>query len=81
MTLIAESLSLDQVEPGGRVVLRALRADRDLRGRLMLLGLFVGASADVLQSRRRGPMLIRVRHTLVAIGRDEAKAILVDLSE
>lgn len=34
----------------------------------MLLGLFVGAAADVVQTRRQGPTLIRVRNTLVAIG-------------
>lgn len=81
MNSISQSLSLDQIAPGGRVALRALRADRELRGRLMLLGLFVGARADVLQSRRGGPMLIRVRNTLVALGRDEAKTIFVDIAE
>ncbi len=81
MTSSTERLSLDQIGPGARVVLRALPADRALQSRLMLLGVFIGARADVLQSRRGGPMLIRVRNTLVALGREEAKTILVDVPE
>ncbi len=74
-----QSLSLDQIAPGERVILRSFNGDRELRGRLMLLGLFVGAPAEVLQTRKRGPTLIRVRSTLVAIGYEEAKTILVDV--
>jgi len=81
MSAIIPSLSLDQIGPGGRVILRALRGDRELQSRLMLLGLFVGGAADVVQTRRRGPTLIRVRNTLVAIGYEEAKTILVDVYE
>jgi Fe2+ transport system protein FeoA len=75
-----ENLSLDQIEPGAKIVLRAFRGDHELRSRLMLLGLFLGAAADVVQTRKRGPTLIRVRNTLVAIGYEEAKTILVDVS-
>lgn len=81
MTATPERLSLDRIGPGRRVVLRALPQDRALQNRLMLLGVFIGARAEILQSRRAGPMLIRVRNTLVAIGRDEAKTILVDPEE
>jgi Fe2+ transport system protein FeoA len=80
MGALITSLSLDQIEAGRKIVLLAFRGDRELRSRLMLLGLFVGASADVVQTRKRGPTLIRVRNTLVAIGYEEAKTILVDVS-
>ncbi len=80
MPVIAEHLSLAQIEPGRKIVLRAFRGDRELRSRLMMLGLFIGAAADVVQTRKRGPTLIRVRNTLVAIGFEEAKTILVDVS-
>lgn len=78
MRAIIGALSLDQVRSGEKVVLRALCGDRELRSRLMLLGLCVGGAADVVQTRRRGPTLIRVRNTLVAIGYEEAKTILVE---
>jgi Fe2+ transport system protein FeoA len=73
-------LSLDQVFPGARVVVRALEAERDVNGRMMQLGLVVGAEAEVLQSQAGGPMLIRARRTLLAVGREEAKKILVEMS-
>lgn len=76
----AAGLSLDRIEAGARVVLRAFRGDRELRGRLMLLGLFIGAHADVVETRKHGPTLIRVRSTLVALGHEEAKTILVDVA-
>jgi Fe2+ transport system protein FeoA len=74
-----ESITLDQIAPGKRVILRALPRNRELQSRLMLLGLFIGSAADVVQTRRRGPTLIRVRNSLVAIGFEEAKTILVDV--
>lgn len=76
----AAGLSLDRIEAGAKIVLRGFRGDRELRGRLMLLGLFVGAQADVLETRKQGPTLIRVRNTLVALGHEEAKTILVDVA-
>lgn len=80
MTALVENLSLDQIEPGRKIRLRAFGGDRELRSRLMLLGLRVGAAAEVVQRRKRGPTLIRVCNTLVAIGYEEAKTILVDIS-
>lgn len=73
-----QCLSLDKIRAGERVVVRALRADRQLNGRFMLLGLAVGTAAEVLQNYSNGPILIRARNTLVAIGRDEARKILVE---
>ncbi len=80
MGALSDNLSLDKIGPGEKVVLRAFCGDRELRNRLMLLGLFVGAVAEVLQTRQRGPTLIRIRNTLVAIGYEEARTILVDAS-
>jgi Fe2+ transport system protein FeoA len=78
---VLTNLSLDQIGAGERIVLRSFRGDRELRSRLMQLGLFIGVAADVVQTRKRGPTLIRVRNTLVAIGYEEAKTIGVDLSK
>ena len=60
------------------VVLRALNGDPELNARFMQLGIVVGSCAEVLQSREKGPMLIRARNTLVAIGRSEAGKIMVE---
>lgn len=74
-----EYISLDQIGAGARVVVRALRAGQELNGRFMLLGLAVGTAAEVLQNHSSGPLLIRARNTLIAIGRGEAHKILVEI--
>jgi ferrous iron transport protein A len=76
-----EHVSLGQVRPGAHIVIRALGADQDLNGRFMLFGLVVGTAAEVVQNYYKGPMLIRARNTLVAVGRDEAQKILVEISQ
>lgn len=69
---------LDEIAPGSRVILSALQADAELNARFMQLGVVVGSPAEVLQSHADGPVLIRSRSTLVAIGREEASKILVE---
>jgi ferrous iron transport protein A len=59
-------------------VVRALRAGRELAGRLSAMGLVAGAPVEVLQNRGRGPLLILVRDTRVALGRGEALRIVVE---
>jgi ferrous iron transport protein A len=42
------------------------------------MGLTVGSRLEVLQNRGRGPMLVRVRETRIALGHGEAIKILVE---
>jgi Fe2+ transport system protein FeoA len=46
----------------------------------VLLGLAVGTVAQVIQNTHNGPMLVRARNTLVALGHEEAQKILVEVS-
>jgi ferrous iron transport protein A len=46
--------------------------------RLAALGLVVGAHLEVLQNSGRGPLLVRVHNTRVALGRNEATKVLVE---
>lgn len=63
---------------GTRAVVRSLRGGHDLVSRLCALGLVAGTPVEVLQNRGRGPLLVRVRDTRIALGRGEAAQILVD---
>jgi ferrous iron transport protein A len=71
-------MSLAELRTGKRAVVRALRGGRELTGRLTAMGLVAGAPVEVLQNRGRGPLLIRVRDTRIALGRGEALKILVE---
>ena len=52
-------------------------AGREAAGRLTSLGFTPGAQIDVLQNYGRGPLVVSVRGSRVALGREEAQKILV----
>ncbi|MGD8276871.1 MAG: FeoA family protein [Gemmatimonadota bacterium] len=65
--------------PTGRhAVVQRVCSGRELASRLAGMGLTVGSRLEVLQNRGRGPMLVRVRETRIALGHGEAIKILVE---
>jgi ferrous iron transport protein A len=74
------AVSLAELPTGTRAVVRALRGGQELMSRLTALGLVAGAPVEVLQNRGRGPLLVRVCDTRIALGRGEAVKVLVDAS-
>lgn len=74
----SQTMPLAELRTGTRAVVRALRAGRELTSRLTAMGLIAGARVEVLQNRGRGPLLVRVGDTRVALGRGEAPKILVE---
>ena len=63
---------------GAQIVVCGLRGGHEFVSRLAALGLVAGTPVEVLQNRGRGPLLIRVRETRIALGRGEAAQVLVD---
>ncbi len=63
---------------GQKVQLVRITASAKLRRRLTELGLTPGVELDILQDRR-GPLLLNVRNTRLAIGRGVAQSIMVQL--
>jgi ferrous iron transport protein A len=74
------AVSLADLPTGTRAVVRALRGGQELMSRLSAMGFIAGAPVEVLQNRGRGPLLVRVRDTRVALGRGEAVKVLVETS-
>ena len=68
---------LSEITTGARVVFRGVDAGRGLTSRLAALGLVAGAHLEVLQNSRRGPVLVRVHNTRVALGHNEARKVIV----
>jgi ferrous iron transport protein A len=71
---------LSDVQKGEQVTLSTVRVGLELTSRLTSLGLTPGVQLQVLQNYGRGPIIINVRGTHVALGRGEADRILVELS-
>jgi ferrous iron transport protein A len=72
------TVSLNQLPKDTRAVVRRLTGGGELASRLAGLGLAVGAPLVVLQNLGRGPVLVKVRDTRIALGRGEASRILVE---
>ncbi|MGB9776128.1 MAG: FeoA family protein [Anaerolineae bacterium] len=68
---------LSALRTGEVGVVAALSGGHSLRSRMLTLGLTPGAEVTILQNYGRGPMIVRVRDTRVALGRGEAGKVLV----
>ena len=78
MTSIIESTKmLSEIKTGDQVTLQSILVGRELTSRLTSLGLTPGAMVEVLQNFGKGPIIVNVRGTHVALGRGEARKLLV----
>jgi ferrous iron transport protein A len=58
-----------------------LKGGKDFHSRMASLGITKGAAIKVLQNYGKGPIIVIVRNTRIALGRGEANKILVDKNE
>jgi ferrous iron transport protein A len=58
--------------------IRSFATNRLETHRLASLGLTPGAKVNMTQNHRRGPLIVTVRGTRVALGRGEAARIIVE---
>ena len=78
MTSVVETTKmLSEIKTGDQVTLHAIMVGRELTSRLTSLGLTPGAMVEVLQNYGRGPIIVNVRGTHVALGRGEARKLMV----
>ena len=72
------NLALSELEEGQCGVVRKLRGGRTFVSRMAALGFTIGAEVTVIQNRHRGPLIVMVRATRVALGRGEARRVKVE---
>ena len=70
---------LSSLPTGARGVIHSLLGERSFGSRVANLGFTVGARISVRQNYGRGPMIVALRGTLVALGRAEAAKVLVQM--
>ncbi|MBU2610910.1 MAG: ferrous iron transport protein A [Chloroflexi bacterium] len=74
-----ESLKpLSDLPRESRAIVRYLRGGRGFSARLASMGVTPGVEVTVLQNFGRGPMIVTVRDTRIALGRGEAHKVLVE---
>ncbi len=74
----ARGMALSAIRAGQRGTVLTLRGGRSFCSRAANLGFTEGARVEVIQNYGRGPMIVAVRGTRVALGREEAANVLVD---
>lgn len=78
MTEERQPTSLAEMMTGEEATILAFRAGRAVQNRLASLGFTPGAAVEIVQNYGRGPLIVSVRGTRVALGRGEAAKILVE---
>lgn len=68
---------LSKLDAGEVGVVRELRGGRGVVGRLAVLGFTPDAEVMMVQNFGRGPLIVTVRDTRIALGRGEAGKIRV----
>ncbi len=72
------SIGLSELDEGQSGVVQHLRGGRTFVSRMAGLGFTIGAKVTVVQNRHRGPLVVMVRATRVALGRGEAGRVKVE---
>jgi ferrous iron transport protein A len=69
--------TLADIKAGEHTVFIGIHADKGVASRLTSLGFTPGVEVEMIQNFGHGPLVVTVRGTRVALGRQEAKSILV----
>lgn len=72
--------TLSECENGTHATIRQLRDGRDLTKRLAALGFTEGVKVTILQNYGKGPVIVLIRETRVALGRGEAVKIWTEVT-
>lgn len=70
--------NLSEVKKGEEFRVIEIKGGRGFHSRMASLGLTMGSKVKVLHNYGRGPIIILVRDTRIALGRGEAEKIMVE---
>ena len=74
-------MQLLELEPGKQAIVRRLEGGRAVISRLAAMGFTPGASVKVIRNSEHDPLLVSLRGSRVALGREEAASIQVSFNE
>ena len=76
-----EKITLSEAAPGQSYVILKIKEEERLINRLSSMGLLCGSQINICQNYKKQPVLLFARDTLIAIGREESKKIILGGSE
>ena len=71
------AVTLSDATPGSRYCILEIKEESRLVYRLSSMGLLCGSMIEICQNHKKQPVLLFARDTLIAIGREESKKIMV----
>ena len=71
------AVTLSDATPGSRYCILEIKEESRLVNRLSSMGLLCGSMIEICQNHKKQPVLLFARDTLIAIGREESKKIMV----
>ena len=71
------AVTLSDATPGSRYCILEIKEESLLVNRLSSMGLLCGSMIEICQNHKKQPVLLFARDTLIAIGREESKKIMV----
>ena len=71
------AVTLFDAAPGSRYCILEIKEESRLVNRLSSMGLLCGSMIEICQNHKKQPVLLFARDTLIAIGREESKKIMV----
>ena len=71
------AVTLSDATPGSRYCILVIKEESRLVNRLSSMGLLCGSMIEICQNHKKQPVLLFARDTLIAIGREESKKIMV----
>ena len=72
-----ESITLSEATPAKSYIVKEIKDEARLVNRLSSMGIMCGSRIKICLNNRKQPVLVFVRDTLVAIGRNESRKITV----
>ena len=71
--------SLNALAPGTQALVHQLQGGHRFVSRMAAMGFTPGAEITIVQNYGRGPLIVAIRDTRIALGRGEAKRVLVEV--
>lgn len=72
-----DRMLLSDTVPGRQYAILEIKEESRLVNRLSSMGLMCGSTIEICQNNKKQPVLLFARDTLIAVGREESKKILV----
>lgn len=72
-----DRITLSEAKPGNAYIISDIKDEARLQNRLSSMGILCGSQIEVCQNMKKQPVLVFARDTLIAIGREESKKIIV----